>query len=173
MIVTVSHQHPSPHIVVNFFLLIRFFKIYSLNDFQIYTACSVVVSDSSASPWTVGCQAPPSMGFPRKNTRAGCHALLQRIFPTQGSNTSPALAGILYHWAAGKPKYTTSTTNYSHMLFITPPELTYFDHFHPCHPLPTLISGNHQSVLCIHKFTSWFWCFGFPFFFLRSHVQVS
>ena len=31
-------------------------------------------------------QAPLSMGFPGKNTRAGCHYLLQGIFSTQGSN---------------------------------------------------------------------------------------
>ena len=36
--------------------------------------------------WTVACQAPPSMGFSGKNTGLGCHFLLQRIFPTQGSN---------------------------------------------------------------------------------------
>ena len=44
-----------------------------------------------ATPWTVVCQAPPSMGFPiarisGKNTGVGCHFLLQGIFPTQGSN---------------------------------------------------------------------------------------
>ena len=41
---------------------------------------------------------------PGKNTGVGCHALLQGIFPTQGSNSSlmsPALAGRFY---------TTSTT---------------------------------------------------------------
>ena len=41
---------------------------------------------------------------PGKNTEVGCHALLQGIFPTQGSNpslTSPALAGRFF---------TTSTT---------------------------------------------------------------
>ena len=32
---------------------------------------------------------------PGKNTRVGCHALLQRIFPTQGSN--PSLLCLL-HW---------------------------------------------------------------------------
>ena len=36
--------------------------------------------------WTVAYQAPPSMGFPGKNTGVGCHFLLQGIFPTQGSN---------------------------------------------------------------------------------------
>ena len=35
------------------------------------------------TPWTVACQAPLSVGFP---TGVGCHALLQGIFLTQGSN---------------------------------------------------------------------------------------
>ena len=38
-----------------------------------------------ATPWTVAYQAP-SMGFSGKNTGVGYHFLLQRIFPTQGSN---------------------------------------------------------------------------------------
>ena len=43
--------------------------------------------------------------FPGKNTRVGCHFLLQGIFPTQGSN--PRFLSllhcrqILYHWAMG------------------------------------------------------------------------
>ena len=36
--------------------------------------------------WTVAHQAPPPWYFPGKNTVMGCHALLQKIFPTQGSN---------------------------------------------------------------------------------------
>ena len=46
--------------------------------------------------WTAACQAPPS-----KNIGVGCHALLQGIFLTQGSN--PCLLcllhwqGVLYH----------------------------------------------------------------------------
>ena len=39
-----------------------------------------------AIPWTVACQAPVSMGFSRKNSGMGFHALLQGNFPTQGSN---------------------------------------------------------------------------------------
>ena len=39
-----------------------------------------------ATPWTVACQAPLSMGFSGKNTGVGCHFLFQGIFPTQGSN---------------------------------------------------------------------------------------
>ena len=39
-----------------------------------------------ATPWTVGHHAPLSRDFPSRNTRMGYHALLQGIFPTQGSN---------------------------------------------------------------------------------------
>ena len=49
-----------------------------------------------ATPWTVAGQAPLSMGFSRKNSGMGCHALLQGNFPTgvkQASLTSPVLAG--------------------------------------------------------------------------------
>ena len=36
--------------------------------------------------------------FPGKNTRVGCHFLLQRIFPTQGSNPGhPHCRQTLYH----------------------------------------------------------------------------
>ena len=41
----------------------------------------------SVTPWTVDRQAPLSMGSVGKNTGVGCNALLQGIFPTQGSNT--------------------------------------------------------------------------------------
>ena len=40
----------------------------------------------SVTPWTVTRQAPLSVGFSRQNTGVGCHALLQRIFPTRESN---------------------------------------------------------------------------------------
>ena len=38
------------------------------------------------TPWTVGHQAPLSMGSPGKSTGVRCHFLLQGIFPTQESN---------------------------------------------------------------------------------------
>ena len=40
-------------------------------------------------------QAPVSMGFVGKNTGVGCQAILQGIFPTQGSNL---LLFCLLHW---------------------------------------------------------------------------
>ena len=56
-----------------------------------------VMSDSE-TPWTVARQAPLcSWDSPGQNTGVGCHALLQRIFPTQGSNSGlPHCRWILY-----------------------------------------------------------------------------
>ena len=48
-----------------------------------------------ATPWTVAHQAPLSRDFPSKNTRVGCHFLLQGIFLTLGSNTHLL---CLLHW---------------------------------------------------------------------------
>ena len=52
----------------------------------------------SVIPWTAACQAPPSLGFSRQKYWSGCHALLQGIFQTQGSN--PHLLYLLY-WQTG------------------------------------------------------------------------
>ena len=49
--------------------------------------CLVAQSCLFVTLWTVAHQAPLSMGFSQgKNTGVGCHAFLQRIFPTQESN---------------------------------------------------------------------------------------
>ena len=51
-----------------------------------------------ATPWTVVYQAPPSMGFPGKSTRVGCHFLLQGFFLNHGSNPGlPHCRQTLYH----------------------------------------------------------------------------
>ena len=42
-----------------------------------------------ATPWTVACQAPLSMGFSRQEYWSGCHFLLKGIFLTQESNPGP------------------------------------------------------------------------------------
>ena len=54
-----------------------------LTSLAIIIIISSVVSDS-VSPWTAAHQAPPSVGFPRKNTGVGCHSPLQGICLTQG-----------------------------------------------------------------------------------------
>ena len=46
--------------------------IYLLFD-SVWWFSHSVVSDSFATPWTVACQAPLSMGFPRQES---CHFLL-------------------------------------------------------------------------------------------------
>ena len=53
--------------------------------------CVVVVQSLShvwlfATLWTVARQASYPWDFPGKNTGAGCHCLLQGLFPTQGLN---------------------------------------------------------------------------------------
>ena len=48
-----------------------------------------------AAPWIVATMLLCSWDFPGKNTGVGCHALLQGIFLTQGSN--PHLLCLL-HW---------------------------------------------------------------------------
>ena len=53
-----------------------------------YVLCRSVVSDS-LQPDLIDYRLPGSSvreDSPGKNTGAGCHALLQGIFPTQGSN---------------------------------------------------------------------------------------
>ena len=49
-----------------------------------------------AIPWTIACQAP-LWSSPGRNTGVGCLVLLEDIFPTQGSNSSPL---CLLHWQA-------------------------------------------------------------------------
>ena len=60
-------------------------------------ALSLVVSDS-ATPWTAALRLLCPRDSPGKNTAVGCHALLQGIFLTQGSD--PSLLRLL-HWQAG------------------------------------------------------------------------
>ena len=60
--------------------------------------------------WTVACQAPLSMEFSRqKLLGVGCHALLQGVFPTQGSNPGlPHCRRILYRLSHQEsPNYTS------------------------------------------------------------------
>ena len=70
---------------------------------------SVLVAQSCPTlcdPVDCSRQAPLSIGFSRKNARVGCHALLQGIFPTQGSNLCLLhCRQILYHLShQGKPR---------------------------------------------------------------------
>ena len=55
------------------------------------------------SPWTVATRLLCPWDFPGKNTGVGCHALLQMIFQTQGSNKHLLpCRWLLYCWATRK-----------------------------------------------------------------------
>ena len=63
------------------------------------------VVSNSVIPWTITHQAPVYVGFPRQNTRDGCHFLLQGIFLTQGLNPSLLhFRQILYYLAIRETK---------------------------------------------------------------------
>ena len=87
---------PDVQLSLNYYLVItqNFFRKKFL---CICVSCSVV-SDSlrphELQPTRLLCP----WDFPGKNTRVGCHFLLQRIFPTQGLNL---LLLILLHWQVG------------------------------------------------------------------------
>ena len=55
---------------------------------QMFCMCGHMVSPVwlSVTLWTVACQAPLSMGFPRQEYWSGLHFLLQGTFSTQGLN---------------------------------------------------------------------------------------
>ena len=59
------------------------------------------MSNSFATLWTVAHQAPLSMGVPMQEFWSGLCALLQGIFPTQGSNLH--CRQILYHLSRYRP----------------------------------------------------------------------
>ena len=53
--------------------------------------------------WTVAHKAPLSMGLSRQETGVACHAFLQGIFPSQGSNSCLLpCRWSLYCWATGE-----------------------------------------------------------------------
>ena len=62
-------------------LILEKWKCSSLSHVQLFV-----------TPWTVACQALLFMEFSRRQYGVDCHALLQGIFPTQGSNLG------LLHW---------------------------------------------------------------------------
>ena len=74
------------------------------------------LSDSFATHWIVAHQSPQSMGFPGKKTGAGCHFLLQGIFPTQRLN-SHLLCLLHCRWIL----YLLSCNNTLFLIFIVSP----------------------------------------------------
>ena len=73
----------------------------------------------SATPWTVACKAPPSMGIFRQENWSGLPFLLHGIFLTQGSNLGlPHCRQMLYHLShQGSPLFYKSS-HYSESITI-------------------------------------------------------
>ena len=74
--------------------------------FHNFVICTCLLSCFSrvwlfATPWTIACQAPLSMGFSRQEYWSGGRALLQGIFLTQESN--PCFLHLLHRQAASFP----------------------------------------------------------------------
>ena len=72
-------------------LLISVSQLWYLCLFSFKYVLSCSVMSDSVTTWTIACFSVHG-DSPGKNTRVGCHALLQGIFPTQGSNP-----GLLRH----------------------------------------------------------------------------
>ena len=82
--------------------------LVTLQVWHVATVCMCMHSCGQlfATPWTTASQSPLSeWDFPGKNTEVGCHALLQGIFQTHGSNLH--LLHLL-HWQAGSLPLTPS-----------------------------------------------------------------
>ena len=60
--------------------------------------CLVTKSDSFVTPWTVSCQAPLSMGFPRQEYWSGLPFSSPRELPAPGIEPTSAWQ-VVSHWA--------------------------------------------------------------------------
>ena len=103
------------------------------------------------------CSPPDSLcpwDSPGKNTGVDCHALLQRIFPTQGSTLhvlSPALAGKFFTtsttWEARTGVFGSSNPRGSLISIHIPLHKSHFPHL--SRDTHTLISFNRSTVLSV------------------------
>ena len=76
---------------------LKIFFFLRFGHIALYATCACTFGHIQlfATPWTVACQAPLSMGFSRQEYWSECHFLLQGIFLTQGLNS--CLLHLL-HW---------------------------------------------------------------------------
>ena len=128
---------------------------------QFFASVSVSLSVVSDSLWLHGLYPTRLLcpwTVPGKNTRMGCHALLQRIFPTKGSNLGlPHCRWILYHLChQGSP--IMSLKQYKKGLQLIFVLQIYF--WPPTHPSihPTIYycfthPSIHQCLLCARRYS--------------------
>ena len=102
--------------------------------------------------WTVAHQAPLSMGFSRQEY---CHALLQGIFPIQGSTC------ISYVSCIGR-FFTTSATRGSLLSILYEANFIYlFIHLFVLWPWWVFIAAHGLSLAAVSGGYSSWWCVGF------------
>ena len=106
-------------------------------------------------------QAPVSMGSPGKNTGVGCHALLQGIFPTRGSNL---LLLRLLHWQAERFCTTSATWKAPSQLWVSdssslcPTLCDPMDCGLPCSSVHGILQARILgSQIIIRKVAGWGW----------------
>ena len=78
--------------------------------------------------WTIACQLPCPWDSPGKNTVVGCHALLQRIFPTQGLKQHLL---CLLHWQEGSLPLAPPGEPLSRYTIMSPANSESFTSFYP------------------------------------------
>ena len=110
------------------------------------------------TPWTIAQKFLCPWDSPGKNVRVGCHALLQRIFPTQESN--PRLLSLL-HWQAeslplappGKP----CTAAAAESLQWCPTLCDPIDGSPPGSPVPGILQARTREWVAISISNAWKW----------------
>ena len=122
---------------------------YTFSDFCLIGYYKILSAQLFATPWTVACQAPLFMGFPRQDIAVGCHAFFEGIFVSQGSN--PCLLQLLHcrwslYWATREAHTSLCYSENPHWwsilyiilyIYLNPRLLIY---------LPLLSIGNHNFV---------------------------
>ena len=89
--------------------IFQFVVIHTVKGISIVNEAEVM-SDSFATPWTVACQAPLSMGFPRWGYWRGLPSPSPGESSPQGSNPGlPHCRRILYRWATKEALNATLT----------------------------------------------------------------
>ena len=108
-----------------------------------------------ATPWTVAHQSPLSMVFSKQEYWSRLHALLQGIFPTQGSN--PCFLSLL-HWQAGSlsllPPVNPVFVTRGH-LWLTIDTWSSLDWRNEWQPKPVFLPGESHGQRSLVSYSSW------------------
>ena len=104
-----------------------------------------------ATLWTIDCQAFLSMGFPGKNTKVGCHALLQWLSPTQGLKPHLSLTSLMFPAFAGRFFTTNATWEAQLLIALAISCLKYKSQWNKCHYYTKNLTNSSLIILCIRS----------------------